>query len=285
MESSPSSSASSSPPDFDFSLPCRYFKSNFARSLSMHQGAGIAGAACGSANDMQCKSLDFDIGQYRRISAFNDVNSNNNNCNSLECPPLPERRRQVATPVTTTATAAAYKNEANNSSSNSSSSSNNITVAYLKLNDVTADGQEVDDQPPAIPARCPIITKSKSAGTLNIQQRQRKQQFLLAQYRLADEDVEESENAAIATGTHGNFNRPINQQQPQLLQQQQQQQQQLNSSANNNNSNNNSNSFDGNEDATSVGISRCNASNRRNVWPTDRDAGQQQQQQQKQQQN
>ncbi|XP_013101168.2 homeobox protein 5 [Stomoxys calcitrans] len=55
-----------SPPDFDFNLPCRFFKSSFARSLSLNSSSG------GGGNN-QCKSLDYDIHS-------SDNSNNNNNC-------------------------------------------------------------------------------------------------------------------------------------------------------------------------------------------------------------
>lgn len=272
MQASPAS-PSASPPDFDFNLPCRYFKSSFARSLSMYNGGGGGGG--GGANDMQCKSLDFDIGQYRKISAFNGNNNNGNiECNSLECPPLPQRR-QVAT-------TAAGKNEANNNYSNSSGN------AYVESDASSDETAEEDTKPPAIPARCPIVVaKSKSAGALNMQQQQ---QQMLAQFRhvAIAENANASGNAVgnVATAAiHGNFNRPINHNTlpPQQQQQQQQQpHQQLNGKANNANSINNNNNDGDVLSGTRAGRSRCNLSNRRNVWPTDR-VDLQQQQQQKQQ--
>ncbi|XP_067646355.1 probable serine/threonine-protein kinase cdc7 [Eurosta solidaginis] len=298
MQTSPSPS----PPDFDFNLPCRYFKSSFARSLSMHNGgAGMND----DANEMQCKSLDFDIGPYRKISTFNSNNNSNIDIQnidtkSLECPPLPQRRLPSTATTNTKNEAAISMSKHNNTNAN-----NNKNMAYYE-SDLSDESIEEDvEKPPAIPARCPIVVpKSKSVGALNLPPRhqsqtqmQQQQHQLLAQFRhvAIAENANASGNvvaaainpattktntAAAVNPTYGNFNRPINhnkQHKPQH-QQQQQYQQQLNCQANSNhssNSNNNNNSLN----SARIGKSRCNLSNSRNVWPTDRDASQQQQQQ------
>ncbi|XP_055841909.1 ras guanine nucleotide exchange factor E [Episyrphus balteatus] len=48
----PATAPDLSPPDFDFNLPCRYFKSSFARSLSLNSGASVTAAN-------QSKSMDY----------------------------------------------------------------------------------------------------------------------------------------------------------------------------------------------------------------------------------
>ena len=116
-----------SPPDFDFDLPCRFFKSSFARSLSLNNASS------------QCKSLDYDM----RSNNINNNNNNNGNNNynkssffkreTKVVPPIPQRRASQA--------GSFYPQPA--------------TVNEANKNEI-ASCNEAEDQPPALPARRPL---------------------------------------------------------------------------------------------------------------------------------
>ena len=117
---------SASPPDFDFDLPCRFFKSSFARSLSLN-----------NANS-QCKSLDYDMRSNNNNNNNNNVNNNYNRTSFLKretkvVPPIPQRRASQAGTFYSQPTTV---NEANK---------NEIRLY-----------NEAEDQPPALPARRPL---------------------------------------------------------------------------------------------------------------------------------
>lgn len=107
--SSPAIAPDSSPPDFDFNLPCRYFKSSFARSLSLNSGA--------SASVNQSKSMDY-IGKnsltsppplplpppvVNRKCSTDTLHANNEGSSmcrrnsEIAVPPIPARRQNIET--------------------------------------------------------------------------------------------------------------------------------------------------------------------------------------------
>lgn len=101
----PASAPDQSPPDFDFNLPCRHFKSSFARSLSLNSGA--------SATANQSKSMDY-IGSPNKNGGIQstappvvnrkcstDIRGNEANNSrrhsEIAVPPIPARRQNIET--------------------------------------------------------------------------------------------------------------------------------------------------------------------------------------------
>ncbi|XP_065361498.1 rho GTPase-activating protein gacU isoform X2 [Calliphora vicina] len=153
------SPSNASPPDFDFNLPCRFFKSSFARSLSLTNAS--------SNSNNTCKSLDYDMHS-------NNGNSNNNKLSCLKrdkttavaaVPPLPQRRLSQAGSFY-------QQNEATSTSEQKQ----------------VADEQE---KPPALPARRPLSLHnltlpqnlSVSECHMNAEQKLQQQQNVLTQLR------------------------------------------------------------------------------------------------------
>ncbi|KAM7355474.1 uncharacterized protein ACRADG_001509 [Cochliomyia hominivorax] len=243
------SPSNASPPDFDFNIPCRFFKSSFARSLSLTNASGSGN------NNNHCKSLDYEMRS----------NSNNSNNNKLSClkrdvtavaavPPLPQKRLSQAGSFytqneVTTSTA--------NSSNNNNNNNNNIINYNTEYKQVYGDNHE-EDKPPALPARRPLslhnltLTQNLSVNECHTnadqqqlkQKQQQHQQMVLTQlkqqaYKQATNNNNSNQNSLMSV--KGN----------KILQQQQQQQTDINvqqkpqtshNFSNNNNNNNNCNS-------------------------------------------
>ncbi|XP_037818427.1 general transcriptional corepressor trfA-like [Lucilia sericata] len=172
------SPSNASPPDFDFNLPCRFFKSSFARSLSLTN-------ASSSSNGNQCKSLDYDM------RSINNLNSSNKKLSCLPkretttttavaaVPPLPQRRLSQAGSFY-------QQNEATITNTGSSSDQKQVFA-------VAAADDDVDDEekPPALPARRPLslhnltLTQNLSVNEcqMNKEQQKLQQQTVLTQLR------------------------------------------------------------------------------------------------------
>ncbi|XP_055913623.1 serine-rich adhesin for platelets [Eupeodes corollae] len=141
----PATAPDLSPPDFDFNLPCRYFKSSFARSLSLNSGASN-----------QSKSMDY-IGTITATTTNKNGGSTppplplplppsssstvvNRKCSTdisrrnsellpeIAVPPIPARRQNIETSAIIP-TASVVNNGLSLSSSSSSSSSHHLRNA------------------------------------------------------------------------------------------------------------------------------------------------------------
>ncbi|XP_075161030.1 uncharacterized protein LOC142233848 [Haematobia irritans] len=190
------SPANASPPDFDFNLPCRFFKSSFARSLSLNSGS-MAGT---SSN--QCKSLDYDRSgssssnnnNKQNNSLFkNENNSSDDMLNTikttggiLKCdghqppPPVPQKPgASAASPngtLTFSTSTKSAKNEATNEPVDDQQNQDHMAKK---------DGR-IKDKPPALPARKPTtlsIHSPTSMGSIQQQQQQQKMQASLTHLR------------------------------------------------------------------------------------------------------
>lgn len=121
---SPATAPDLSPPDFDFNLPCRYFKSSFARSLSLNSGASVNAANQSKSMDyigngggvtnknsmatppplplppsMANRKCSTDISRGCNESSANGGNSGNSGTRNSESPvpPIPARRQNIET--------------------------------------------------------------------------------------------------------------------------------------------------------------------------------------------
>lgn len=148
-----------SPPEFDFNLPCNFFQSSFARSLSLNN----------TYNSNQCKSLDYDI-------RSNNINKNN----KLPCvrkdvtaaPPLPQRRLSQAGSFY-------QQNEANITSEQQKQVFADTTATEIVFNE--------EEKPPALPARRPLslhnftLPQNLSVNECQMNAEQKFQQNVLTQ--------------------------------------------------------------------------------------------------------
>ncbi|XP_037943765.1 putative uncharacterized protein DDB_G0285119 [Teleopsis dalmanni] len=167
MDNIANNPGSTTPPDFDFNIPCRYFKSSFARSLSLNN----------PSHHFQCKSLDYDINNMRN---YNNNNNNNNNANgignnfhncrndsvkNMDAPPLPQRMSRAGTPPTT-----ATKPTTTQITTAAMSISGNINISINAKNEVSSSDESCcsnNNLPPALPARRPMPATNSNINNSN----------------------------------------------------------------------------------------------------------------------